>query len=159
MPGMRTTADLPDELYRSIKAAAALRGRKFKDLVEEGSAAWLEALEPETSAKQLPHPPSTIFCGIVAAWSKARPPIMQPTRNIWRDLAIGDRERRSIPGRSSPISARTRGGMTGPTIRESHPAIAHSRTGTERSLFLTRAAKGIRVAPAGLPARGLAHRP
>jgi len=56
MSGMRTTVDLSDELYRSVKAAAALRGRKFKDLVEEGLRRVLEAPEPETSAKQLPAP-------------------------------------------------------------------------------------------------------
>jgi hypothetical protein len=33
---MRTTVDLPDELLRRAKAEAALRGRKLKDLVEEG---------------------------------------------------------------------------------------------------------------------------
>ena len=33
---MKTTIELPDELYRRAKAAAAMRGRKFKDLVEEG---------------------------------------------------------------------------------------------------------------------------
>lgn len=33
---MRTTIDLPDELFRQAKSEAALRGRKFKDLVEEG---------------------------------------------------------------------------------------------------------------------------
>jgi hypothetical protein len=33
---MRTTIDLPDELFRRAKAEAALRGRKFKDLIEEG---------------------------------------------------------------------------------------------------------------------------
>jgi hypothetical protein len=33
---MRTTVDLSDELFRRAKAAAALRGRKLKDLVEEG---------------------------------------------------------------------------------------------------------------------------
>ena len=32
---MRTTVDLSDDLYRRAKAEAALRGRKFKDLVEE----------------------------------------------------------------------------------------------------------------------------
>lgn len=44
---MRTTIDLPDELYRRAKAEAALRGRKFKDLVEEGLRRVLEAPEPE----------------------------------------------------------------------------------------------------------------
>lgn len=33
---MKTTIDLPDELYRQAKATAALDGRKLKDLVEEG---------------------------------------------------------------------------------------------------------------------------
>lgn len=33
---MKTTIELPDELYRRAKATAALRGRKLKDLVEEG---------------------------------------------------------------------------------------------------------------------------
>jgi hypothetical protein len=33
---MRTSIDLPDALYRQAKAEAALRGRKFRDLVEEG---------------------------------------------------------------------------------------------------------------------------
>jgi len=33
---MKTTIELPDDLYRRAKAQAALRGRKFKDLVEEG---------------------------------------------------------------------------------------------------------------------------
>ncbi len=33
---MKTTVELPDSLYRQAKAEAALRGRKLKDLVEEG---------------------------------------------------------------------------------------------------------------------------
>jgi hypothetical protein len=33
---MRTTIDLPDELFRRAKSEAALRGKKLKDLVEEG---------------------------------------------------------------------------------------------------------------------------
>lgn len=33
---MKTTIELPDELYRRAKASAALQGRKLKDLVEEG---------------------------------------------------------------------------------------------------------------------------
>ena len=32
---MRTTLDLPDELFRQLKAEAGLRGRKLKDLVTE----------------------------------------------------------------------------------------------------------------------------
>ncbi|MFZ3351718.1 MAG: hypothetical protein WA268_12695 [Xanthobacteraceae bacterium] len=33
---MKTTIELPDELYRRAKAVASRRGRKIKDLVEEG---------------------------------------------------------------------------------------------------------------------------
>ncbi len=33
---MKTTVELPDDLARRVKAEAALRGRKLKDLVEEG---------------------------------------------------------------------------------------------------------------------------
>lgn len=33
---MKTTIELPDELYRKAKATAALNGRKLKDLIEEG---------------------------------------------------------------------------------------------------------------------------
>jgi hypothetical protein len=40
---MKTTVELPDELYRRAKAEAALRGRKLRDLVEEGLRLVLEA--------------------------------------------------------------------------------------------------------------------
>jgi predicted component of type VI protein secretion system len=33
---MKTTVELPDAIHRQAKAAAALRGRKLKDLIEEG---------------------------------------------------------------------------------------------------------------------------
>ena len=39
---MKTTVELPDDLYRRAKAEAALRGRKFKELVEEGLRLALE---------------------------------------------------------------------------------------------------------------------
>ena len=39
---MRTTVDIPDELFRRAKSEAALRGRKLKDLVEEGLQLVLE---------------------------------------------------------------------------------------------------------------------
>jgi hypothetical protein len=31
---MRTTIDMPDELYRSVKAKAALKGLRLKDLIQ-----------------------------------------------------------------------------------------------------------------------------
>jgi hypothetical protein len=40
---MKTTIELPDELYRKAKTTAALNGRKLKDLVEEGLRRVLEA--------------------------------------------------------------------------------------------------------------------
>lgn len=39
---MKTTVELPDELFRRAKAAAALRGRKLKDMIEEGLRLVLE---------------------------------------------------------------------------------------------------------------------
>jgi hypothetical protein len=39
---MKTTIEVPDDLYRRAKAEAALRGRKLKDLVEEGLRLVLE---------------------------------------------------------------------------------------------------------------------
>jgi predicted component of type VI protein secretion system len=40
---MKTTVEVSDDLYRRAKAEAALRGRKIKDLVEEGLRLVLEA--------------------------------------------------------------------------------------------------------------------
>ena len=40
---MKTTVEVPDDLYRRAKAEAALRGRKLKDLIEEGLRLALEA--------------------------------------------------------------------------------------------------------------------
>jgi hypothetical protein len=33
---MKTTVELPDDLYRRAKAEAGLSGRKLRDLIEEG---------------------------------------------------------------------------------------------------------------------------
>lgn len=40
---MKTTVEVPDDLYRRAKAEAALRGSKLRDLVEEGLRLVLEA--------------------------------------------------------------------------------------------------------------------
>jgi hypothetical protein len=40
---MKTTVELPDSFYRQAKAEAALRGRKVRDLVEEGLRLVLDA--------------------------------------------------------------------------------------------------------------------
>ena len=48
---MKTTVEVPDELYRRAKAEAALRGRKFRELVEEG---LLLALETPRKTRRQP---------------------------------------------------------------------------------------------------------
>jgi hypothetical protein len=40
---MNTTIEVPDDLYRKAKSMAALRGRKLKDLFEEGLRLVVEA--------------------------------------------------------------------------------------------------------------------
>jgi hypothetical protein len=51
---MRTTVELSDDLFRRAKSEAALRGKKFKDMVEEGLRLVLELPEAETKAKPTP---------------------------------------------------------------------------------------------------------
>lgn len=50
---MKTTVEVPDDLYRRAKAMAALRGRKLKDLVEEGLRLVLEAPEKKRRQRSL----------------------------------------------------------------------------------------------------------
>ena len=50
---MKTTVELPDTLYRQAKAEAALRGRKLKDLVEEGLRRVLDAPSDPTRPPDL----------------------------------------------------------------------------------------------------------
>jgi hypothetical protein len=52
MRAMKTTVEVPDDLYRQAKAEAALRGRKLKDLIEEGLRLVLEG------PRKTPQPPS-----------------------------------------------------------------------------------------------------
>jgi hypothetical protein len=47
---MKTTVEVPDDLYRRAKAEAALSGRKLRDLIEEGLRLALEA--PRKSRRQ-----------------------------------------------------------------------------------------------------------
>jgi hypothetical protein len=51
---MRTTVDIPDELFRRAKSEAALSGRKLKDLVEEGLAPRVgeTSIRPQTASIQ-----------------------------------------------------------------------------------------------------------
>ena len=50
---MKTTVELPDALYRQAKAEAALRGRRLKDLVEEGLRLVLDAPPDKTRQPDL----------------------------------------------------------------------------------------------------------
>lgn len=51
---MKTTLEVPDELYRRVKARAALRRRKIRDFVEEGLRLALEADERGLSCNRGP---------------------------------------------------------------------------------------------------------
>lgn len=42
---MKTTIEVPDDLYREAKALAAMRGRRLKDLVAEGLRLAIQAPE------------------------------------------------------------------------------------------------------------------
>ena len=53
---MRTTVDIPDELFRRAKSEAALRGRKLKDLVEEGLRLVIEKEKLPAMSKKKPAP-------------------------------------------------------------------------------------------------------
>jgi hypothetical protein len=51
-PVVKTTVEVPDDLYRRAKAEAAMRGGKLKDLIEEGLRLVLEG------ARKTPRRPS-----------------------------------------------------------------------------------------------------
>jgi predicted component of type VI protein secretion system len=50
---VKTTVELPDELFRRAKAEAALRGRRFKDLIEEGLRLVLQTPRKERARPSL----------------------------------------------------------------------------------------------------------
>lgn len=62
---MKTTIELSDELFRKVKAEAALRGRKLKDLVEEGLRLVLQAPRGEEGTKPGLHDLMKDSCGVV----------------------------------------------------------------------------------------------
>ncbi len=57
---MKTTVDLPDDLARRVKAEAALRGRKLKDLVADGLRLLLEAPQSALSTAKKPKLPTAL---------------------------------------------------------------------------------------------------
>ena len=65
---MKTTVEIPDNLFRHAKAVAALRGRKLKDLVEEGLRHVLESPEVnnDTASQQVTlHDLMKDYCGVI----------------------------------------------------------------------------------------------
>ena len=53
---MRTTVDIPDDLYRHAKSQAALQGKRLRDLVEEGLRRVLGIPLPQPSARRVEFP-------------------------------------------------------------------------------------------------------
>ena len=47
---MKTTIDLPDELYRQVKAKSALQGKRIRDLTIELYRQWLASTEAQSAA-------------------------------------------------------------------------------------------------------------
>jgi hypothetical protein len=65
---MRTTVELPDDLFRKVKARAALQGRALKDLVADGLTLLLQnSIDPSPPAP--PRAP-TRKRGSAGAWAK-----------------------------------------------------------------------------------------
>ncbi len=92
---MRTTVELSDELFRRAKAEARLRGRKFKDLVEEGLRRVLESPEAEIARTQEIKPPTLHdlmkdCCGIVDSGVNDLASNPEHMKDFGRD-SMGDR--------------------------------------------------------------------
>jgi hypothetical protein len=69
---MKTTIELPDDLYRKAKAEAALSGRKLKELVEEG----LRLDDRFQDSNHIPAPSEAPGCGpICRLAASARTPV------------------------------------------------------------------------------------
>jgi hypothetical protein len=66
MADMKTTLDIPDDLFREIKAKAALEGLKLKDLVAEALRAVLSGKQSATRK------PRRIKFPVLASRGKAR---------------------------------------------------------------------------------------
>ncbi len=89
---MRTTIDIPDPLFRRAKSEAALRGRKLKDLVEEGLRLVLEKEEAPAETGQQPaqrrprpgslHEALQDLCGII----KDAPPDLSTNPKYFDDF-------------------------------------------------------------------------
>ena len=85
---MRTTVDIPDELFRRAKSQAALQGRKLKDLVAEGLHLVLDKPPAEKQEKPARKPKPSAhdlmkeWCGI----SDAGPPDLSTNKKYFDDF-------------------------------------------------------------------------
>lgn len=81
---MKTTLEVPDELYRQVKSRAALRQRKIKDYVAEGPRLALEA-DDSRDAKSIG--PLSVFDEVRAQ------PLHHPKEvEAWMDRAHSERK-------------------------------------------------------------------
>lgn len=53
---MRTTIDIPDEMYRELKSRAALESKTVKELILRGVKVTLEVRKPAAKARRLKFP-------------------------------------------------------------------------------------------------------
>lgn len=77
---MRTSVDLPDELFRQAKARAALQGRSLKDLVADA----LRLLLQSPKSAQAPTPPPRTQFPLIKA--------KDPTRKLTPEMAAAAEE-------------------------------------------------------------------
>jgi hypothetical protein len=70
---MKATIEIDDELYRQVKAAAAIRGRKVKDLVAEGLRTVLRSPHAGPRARRIQLPMSSL---------KSREPCASATKRL-----------------------------------------------------------------------------
>ena len=75
---MKTTIELPDELYRRAKVVASRRGRKIKDLVEEELRRVVDGPAKGRSKRTLAE-----LMKVRAGWSISACPILPRIRAAW----------------------------------------------------------------------------
>lgn len=90
---MRTTVDLADDLFRRAKAEAALRGKRFKDLVEEGLFLVLGSPGSEPTARRKPATVRDLMAARIGMVDTGIPDLASNPKHL-KDLgrdSLGDR--------------------------------------------------------------------
>lgn len=62
---VKATIEVPDEIYRRVKAKTALQGRAIRDVTVELYQKWLEEAETEASPKASMYDRMKHLCGVV----------------------------------------------------------------------------------------------